>query len=69
MDHDYLACEHHAFMIASIGTYLEKSAADQAVQNPDATIIRCLLIGLGGGALAMHIVKHFPTVTIKLKMQ
>ena len=59
VDHDFLACEHHSLMISALGKYLEEGTfADKSVSK-----INCLLVGLGGGALAMHLVKHFPKVS------
>eukprot|EP00095_Tigriopus_kingsejongensis_P006509 maker-scaffold172_size289735-snap-gene-0.15 protein:Tk06509 transcript:maker-scaffold172_size289735-snap-gene-0.15-mRNA-1 annotation:"methyltransferase-like protein 13 isoform x1" len=52
VDQSYLACAHHSFMVGALG---EKLAQPK---------IKCLLVGLGGGALAMFIKNGFPQVDL-----
>ena len=51
IDTSYLACAHHSAMIGSLG-FFEKQ------RNPTAKV-KCLIIGLGGGALPSYISNHF----------
>ncbi|XP_015918789.2 eEF1A lysine and N-terminal methyltransferase [Parasteatoda tepidariorum] len=54
VDLDFLACDHHVAIISGFA-FLESH-----MFNP-----RVLLIGLGGGALAMYLHKHFPNAFIE----
>jgi hypothetical protein len=52
VDTSYLACKYLALMAGAMGDYLD---------SPDA---RCLIVGLGGGALASFMAANFKQVTV-----
>ena len=49
VDTSYLSCAHHSVMIGSLGFFGEETSK----------AIRCLIVGLGGGALPSYISNHF----------
>ena len=49
IDHSFLACSHHSVMIGAFG-FVEDSA-------------KCLIVGLGGGALPSFIQTHLKNVS------
>ena len=53
VDTSYLACKYLALMAGSVGDFIAENSRD----NDDP--VRCLLIGLGGGALASFLSKNF----------
>ena len=53
VDTSYLACKYLALMAGSVGDFIKENRRD----NDDP--VRCLLIGLGGGALASFLSKNF----------
>ena len=55
IDTSYLACAHHSAMIGSLGFFSDK------MNSSSSTNIRCLIVGLGGGALAGYISQQFPS--------
>ncbi len=54
MDASYLACAHHSMMVAAICMFPSKERE-----------VRVLLIGLGGGGLAMFMAKQMKKVRDK----
>ena len=52
VDTSYLACKYLAVMAGSVGDYIKENRRDS--DDP----VRCLLIGLGGGALASFLSKN-----------
>ena len=52
IDTSYLACAHHSVMIGSIGFFYEKLSLSTSK-------VKCLIVGLGGGALAGYISQQF----------
>ena len=53
VDTSYLACKYLALMAGSVGDFISENRRD----NDDP--VRCLLIGLGGGALASFLSNSF----------
>ena len=49
IDHSFLACSHHSVMVGAFG-FVEDSA-------------KCLIVGLGGGALPSFIQTHLKNVS------
>ena len=54
IDTSYLSCAHHSVMIGCLGFFGEETSQE----------IRCLIVGLGGGALPSYISKYFPRTII-----
>ena len=58
VDTSYLACSHHSAMIGSIGFFTDK------MKSSNSYSIKCLIVGLGGGALPSYISSQFPRVVV-----
>ncbi|CAB4067056.1 unnamed protein product [Lepeophtheirus salmonis] len=51
IDHSFLACAHHSVMISSLDAYSKEKCT-------------CLIVGLGGGALASHVSNSFSKLKV-----
>ena len=60
IDTSYLACAHHSAMIGSIGFFNDKTS------SCISSSVRCLIVGLGGGALAGYISQQFQNTFIEV---
>ena len=52
VDTSYLACKYLALMAGSVGDFISENSRENGP-------VRCLLIGLGGGALASFLSNSF----------
>ena len=59
IDTTYLACSHHSAMIGSLGFFSDEMRSSDSSSN-----VKCLIVGLGGGALAGYISQKFPYTTL-----
>ena len=59
IDTSYLACAHHSAMIGSLGFFSNEMCSSDHSGN-----VKCLIVGLGGGALAGYISLKFPNTTL-----
>ena len=60
IDTSYLACAHHSAMIGSLGFFSDKLNSNKDTKK----FVKCLIIGLGGGALPGYISHQFPNTVI-----